>query len=339
MKATGVLFVVCMGLVSIRAPHGAPIFVEDTTSRACFRPEANDLGLIFGGGTLKLAFLRPDGGAGQELNRKYEENMKKQSGSEVEEIKRRLLPLPHEISVGRKVVLAPGDIGIKLSKTTGPAVENAVAQLRELFKERAGVEATGDKFEILVGLIDNDGEIDGIKPDNAQRLKEVPNSEQAYLIQPVQENKLIIGALSEKGLLYGVTTLSQLIEADITREAVSIPLVSVLDWPDFDERGLWHMPRSMPLQDIPWIASLKFNKFHCATNFDVTPDNKPVPQITPYFQNEPAGEKRKKPPDANPSRAGEPGDVRRRSEGRRRWEPRPHKGFLLLIPGCEGADW
>lgn len=309
MKATGVLCVVCMALVGDRAPHGAPIFVEDTASRACFRPEANDLGLIFGGGTLKLASLRPDGGAGQELNGNYRESVKSQkdsdknsmnsvptetksvSGSEAEEIKRCLLPLPHEISVGHKVVLAPGDIGIRLRKTAGPAERNTVAQLRQLFKEQAGVEATGDKFEILVGLIDNDGAIDGIKPDNAERLKEVPNNEQAYLIQPVQENRLIVGALSEKGLLYGVTTLCQLIEANITKEAVSIPLVSVLDWPDFDDRGFWHMPRPMPLQDIPWMASLKLNKFHCATNFDVLPDNKPVPQITPYFQKEPAGEK------------------------------------------------
>jgi hypothetical protein len=225
------------------------------------------------------------------LVRSVSTGVKRVSSSQAEKMTRHLLPLPHELSVSRKVVLPPADIGIRAIATAGNAEQNSVAQLKQLFQNKADVDATGDQFEILVGLIDNDGAIDGIKPDNAQRLKEVPNNEQAYLIQPVEENKLIVGALSEKGLLYGVTTLCQLIEAHITRETVSIPLVSVLDWPDFDDRGLWHMPRPMPLQEIPWMASLKFNKFHCATNFDVLPDNQPVPQITPYFQKEPAGEK------------------------------------------------
>ena len=209
------------------------------------------------------------------------------SGSETEEMKRHLLPLPHEISVEHKVVLPPGDIGIKLRNNAGNAERHAIAQLRRLFKEKADVEATGDKFEILAGIIDSDGTLDGIKPEHVERLKKVPNNEQAYLIQPVEENRLILGALNEKGVFHGVRTLCQLIEADISQEAVSIPLVSVLDWPDFDDRGFWHMP----LKEIPWLASMKINQFHCTTYFKVVSDNKLEPQMATYIQNDSAAEK------------------------------------------------
>ena len=212
--------------------------------------------------------------------------LKRISNSEAEEIKRYLLPLPHELSVCHKVVLSPGDIGITLKTTAGETARNAVASLKQLFKDKAGVDATGDNFKILVGIIDDDGGLDGITRENTERMRQAPNNEQAYLIQPVQENSLVVGGLSEKGLRYGIMTLLQLIEPLISRDAVSIPLVSVLDWPDFDDRACWQMP----LKDLPWLASMKFNQFNCNTYFKVLPDRKVEPQMTTHIQDDPAAE-------------------------------------------------
>lgn len=204
--------------------------------------------------------------------------------SEADQIKRHLLPLPHEISIERKVVLAPGDIGIRSSTTTDGTARDVTGRLRELFNDRADVDATGDRFEILVGVLDRDDALDGIKLDNARRLRAVPNHEQAYLIQPASGNRLIVAGLSDRGVLYGVATLCQLMAADFNSKSVSIPLASVLDWPDFDDRGFWHMP----LKEIPWLASLKFNQFHCAIYFSVAPDRKAEPQMATGIADAPA---------------------------------------------------
>ena len=50
-------------------------------------------------------------------------------------------------------------------------------------------------------------------------------------------------------------TLCQLLNPKISNDSVSIPLAAILDWPDFEERGLWNFPQD----DIPWLASLKLN--------------------------------------------------------------------------------
>ena len=47
----------------------------------------------------------------------------------------------------------------------------------------------------------------------------------------------------------------QLLAPKLTNEQVAIPLASVIDWPDVDERGLWNFDLDL----IPWLASLKLN--------------------------------------------------------------------------------
>ena len=54
------------------------------------------------------------------------------SGPEITEIKRYLLPLLHEFSLQRKVVLHPRDIGILLRKRATTAERNAIVPLRRL---------------------------------------------------------------------------------------------------------------------------------------------------------------------------------------------------------------
>ncbi len=206
------------------------------------------------------------------------------SVAEADQIKRHLLPLPHEISIEHKVVLPAADVGIRSITTDNSAAQDAIGQLRKLFKDKADVDATGGRFEILIGVVDRDGTLDGIQIDNAHRLKALPNHDQAYLIEPAAENKLIVAALGDRGVHYGVATLCQLIEADFSRESVSIPLASILDWPDFDERGFWHMP----VEQFPWLTSLKFNQFHCVANFSVDAERRIEPEMRTSFDDPPA---------------------------------------------------
>jgi len=166
-----------------------------------------------------------------------------------------LLPLPHKIFIKKKNVLNPKDISIRLRKNAGEVEKNAVFELKQLFKEKAGIIPSGKKFEILIGVLDSRGRICNLPVANVKRIKEVPNNNQAYIIQPKGQNKLLITGLNEKGVYYGVRTLYQLLEPVITANKVSIPLATVLDWPDMEERGLW----SFSPEWIPWLASIKLN--------------------------------------------------------------------------------
>ena len=67
---------------------------------------------------------------------------------------------------------------------------------------------------------------------NAERLAKLPNSEQAYLIEPLGDDKLVLAALSPKGVYYAAQTMRQLLSRQIGHEAVSVPLATVTDWPD-----------------------------------------------------------------------------------------------------------
>jgi len=183
------------------------------------------------------------------------------------------LPLPHEISIRKEANVAPGDIGIKLPETAGVIEKNAAAQLAQYLKEKTGTEPTGNKYEFVAGVLDQDGKVCGIPVEDAAKLKGVPNNNQAYLIQPVGENKLVLAALNPKGVYYAVQTLRQLLGRQISKDSVAVPLATITDWPDMDERGFWNVGYAAP-GFIPWLASLKLNFTSYGTGIVLKKDEK-----------------------------------------------------------------
>eukprot|EP01047_Picozoa_sp_COSAG01_P051338 COSAG01_NODE_5286_length_4356_cov_15.681466_4_plen_657_part_00 len=92
-------------------------------------------------------------------------------------------------------------------------------------------------------------------------LAALPNSEQAYTIQPIGQHELHVAALSGPGLYYAVQTLSQLLRPALaggtTRGMVELPLPSVVDWPDTEERGVWN---GVCDEDwVEWMSAMKLN--------------------------------------------------------------------------------
>lgn len=162
---------------------------------------------------------------------------------------RHLLPLPREIVITDRVELDPSDLGIRTDDNAGPLAAQAVADLRQLFTDGANCMLDGNHFTLTLALADG--------PIDTSRLQALPNKEQAYLIQPIDQDQLVIAALDGRGLYYGARTLHQLLAATLTPESVTVPLVTIADWPDFDERGLWNFPYET--EWIPWLASLKLN--------------------------------------------------------------------------------
>ncbi len=165
---------------------------------------------------------------------------------------RHLLPLPHEITLNRKVILAPSDIGVTVRTGATGIERNAADELRALLKAGTGVAPEGKRFEIRVGVMDP-----ALDSRTVARLKKLPNSAQAYVIRPEGDRRLVLTALDGRGVYYAARTLSQLLEAGMTAKEVAVPLAEVVDWPDFDERGLWNFAHEQ--EWIPWMASLKLN--------------------------------------------------------------------------------
>jgi hypothetical protein len=170
---------------------------------------------------------------------------------------RNLLPLPHEIAVKGKTVLPPEEVSIVLRKDAGEMEKNAADQIRALFKDKAGVAPEGKSFEIWVGVAGGEGGLGDRGKALIKRLVTVPNSDQAYVIYPEGDKRLILSGLNAKGVFYAAVTLFQLLKPYLTPQRAVIPLAEVVDWPDLEERGLWNFPD--PANWIPWLGSLKLN--------------------------------------------------------------------------------
>jgi len=177
------------------------------------------------------------------------------SPAEFEQWLDRLLPLPHEIAIPRKVTVAPGDVGVRLQAEPGEIEHQALLELTELFEAKTGSGLSGTAFTIRLALLDSQGRLDGAAHPRAARLRDVPHSTQAYVIEPTGDAGLLVLALRPQGLYHGVQTLKQLLEPGLTPDSAVIPLAHAVDWPDVDERGLWNFDLDL----IPWMCTLKLN--------------------------------------------------------------------------------
>lgn len=180
-----------------------------------------------------------------------------------------VIPLPKQIEIRRKITLRPQDVSLKLRPGAGAVERQAYHELEQSFASQCGGAPTGRTMQILLGVADNH---DRTNTDVA-RLQALPNQEQAYLITSTPEGQLRVTALHEKGVYYGVRTLIQLLRPKISPDQIEIPLLEVLDWPDFEERGVWNC-RMLIIDQL--AAALKLNFSLAAAN------------ITPVQRNQPA---------------------------------------------------
>ena len=179
--------------------------------------------------------------------------------------RRELMPLPHEVRIEKIQRLRPGEVAVRGRSGASGLEQACVDRARDLFGQKTGVSPEGGGFEIRIGLVDEDGKLEGVDVPHAARLQGVPNRDQAYVIQPIGENVLAVAALADRGLYYGTCTLTQWLDRHLTRDLAEIPMATVVDWPDLEERGFWHLPVSL----IPWMASMKMNRFFVSHRFEV----------------------------------------------------------------------
>ena len=161
-----------------------------------------------------------------------------------------LLPRPQEIRIADSVRCKPSEVGIALRDQAGPIEQQGAAELEALFVEKGRAKPDGRGFTIDIGVAEATSAA-------MARLKGLHNKAQAYLIEPQGRDRLVLTSTDERGVYYACQTLIQLLEPEMSRDQVHIPLAEVMDWPDMDERGLWNFPE--PEAWIPWLAALKLN--------------------------------------------------------------------------------
>jgi len=196
-----------------------------------------------------------------------------------------VIPLPKQVTLDRKVVVPVSDITIAMEEQRGLAKTIEAADLAQELLEPSGRDvlpspAEAD-FVIVVGVLDERGLVDGRQVEGAEQLEGVKNSDQAYLIRPLDEKTLVVTGLDPKGVFYGLKTLRQLMSPTFEGEGeqctVEIPLGTILDWPDLAERGEWGGSAN---RDIEWFADRKMNlcESHCKS-LKVTEEGKGVAEF------------------------------------------------------------
>ncbi len=176
--------------------------------------------------------------------------------AEAQQWLRHVIPLPQEIALEGALEVPPGAVRIVAPLGGSSVVASAVAELRRVVgRSERPRQAT---VRLMLG---------GARAEN---LRELPSSEQAYRIETHASGREIrIIALEPPGLYYGALTLAQLIRARSTESVVTLPILSVTDWPDIADRGLWGSDNFL---EVEWMARRKLNLIQQISWLHVTAD-------------------------------------------------------------------
>jgi hypothetical protein len=199
-----------------------------------------------------------------------------------------LIPMPKEIEVKEILQIAADEVKLTVATGSGEVVQSAVSELKSMFTGQVGGNMNKGSFEILVGVIDGEGRVEGIDMKSAaSRLKDLPNSDQAYVIQAAGKNRLVVAALNENGVYYGVTTLRQLLESGFSKPTVTIPLVIITDWPDLEQRGIWDDGFSK--EQIQQLSAYKYNTVNVEVDLKVDEQGRSVIKRFPLSTSKTTG--------------------------------------------------
>ncbi|NPV46119.1 MAG: hypothetical protein HPY69_04110 [Armatimonadetes bacterium] len=169
---------------------------------------------------------------------------------------RQLIPLPKEITIERTVTVPADRVAVRRVGASNDVEANAAARLHAVLGQEAGWVPADPAFEILLGQCSLLGRLGTDHAPGAERLRDLRNSDQAYAIAPLAGNRLALTGLTERGVYYAAATLVQLLEKGKQGDQVTIPIVTVVDWPDLAERGEWGGSAN---RDIEWMAAQKMN--------------------------------------------------------------------------------
>ena len=182
-------------------------------------------------------------------------------------------PLPKHISITAKRKLPLSAISVRVPEKAGPIERLAAEQLRRLLQQEGTKEPAIGDIDIVLGVCDEQGRLEGRAIPGSAGLAKLPNKEQAYVIASLDNGGMALTGLDPRGVRYAAQTFGQLLKANIADGCTEVPVVGVTDWPDLAERGLWGWNENrmdhMDGQDLDWFAGLKFNHLEIMAKLNV----------------------------------------------------------------------
>lgn len=175
---------------------------------------------------------------------------------------RHVIPLPKMVRLEASLTLPATGIKLRLRQGATDVEMIALDELEDLISERTGIVQLNGSFQILIGVCDKKGKIDGITVPGADKLSGLKNNDQAYVISPISSHGIAVAGLTGKGVYHGVKTLQQMIRPGLSLNKVVTPVMVVLDWPDIAERGQWgswENDRNLMMKYIHFMAERKMN--------------------------------------------------------------------------------
>ena len=186
----------------------------------------------------------------------------------------RVIPLPKQMQIHGSRPVEPGNAVLHLPHVDDVVLLTAANLLRPYVQGQSG-------FEIRMVLT---ADADQCPAYLRAALSKLPNRDQAYAIQPREEGGkfagLVLAANTPLGLFYAAQTLAQLLTAPShPGQAVEFPQVTLLDWPDLEERGEWFGGDNFP--DLQWMAARKFNVIQIQPHLGFGSDGLPQGNLDP----------------------------------------------------------
>ena len=154
---------------------------------------------------------------------------------------RPIIPTPQEISYGNEL------LEFKVVSIVANEFEPEGELLKDFF-EQEGIEVSSDGFTIEL-----------VKDSSKKDV-----SDEGYALEI--SDKIVINANTSKGVFYGIQSLKQLIRKE--ENGVSVPAVTINDWPAFKVRGFMHdtgrnyQTIEQLKEQIEVMAQYKYNIFH-----------------------------------------------------------------------------
>lgn len=193
------------------------------------------------------------------------------SASQVHDWLLHVIPLPKQVTLDGAQTIPVAAVAVQVEGDADqPHVLAAKALAADLI-QRAKVQhpplPARAGFVIVVGVLDHGDHVAGIPaPAAGEKLRNLKNADQAYLIESTADRMLLVTGIDTKGVFYGVETLRRLVLSTLkgagATMTVDLPHGRILDWPDLAERGEWGGSAN---RDLEWLARLKMNlvESHC----------------------------------------------------------------------------
>lgn len=188
----------------------------------------------------------------------------------------RVIPLPKEFGAVETARVSAGRVFVECSDKASPQSQTAVNALRGCCL------SDGKQPAFTIRLLLSSNAKGHVEETVLARLGQLPNADQAYYIAPsTRRDSLLVVANKPIGLLFAARTLVHLVNAPSrTGPATSlqIPLVTITDWPDIDERGQWGGDVTVHAAET---SRYKLNVIEHAAKVSVDDKGNPISTMSP----------------------------------------------------------